>query len=152
VAGHFKTTKNLEMLAEVGRLNGTSSRRASLYCAGHGWPRILGWARNAGVLSDAEFDQQIGASSAILIPYEKYSQSEVMIRAFMLGVPVIGLEHEQLSDLYGGEYPGTVNRLSADLVLATFWNLVESQYRVDMTRVEEKYEEVRRSWVGVLEG
>ena len=70
---------------------------------GRGWPAIDGWDLDDRFLSEEEFSAEIDAAGVVLIPYQRFYQSGVAIRALEGGVPVVGPQHPFLSNLFGDD-------------------------------------------------
>ncbi len=84
VAGQFKPVRDLEMLRWLGpRLR----RRGYIpQIIGRGWPADLeGWDIDSRFVSEAELDQVLGSAAAVVIPYKRYFQSGIMLRALEQG-------------------------------------------------------------------
>jgi hypothetical protein len=106
VLGQWKPARSdeaLTMLARDGDLDGR--RRIS----GRGWAPVEGWDVSDRFLTEAELDEQIRDSAAVVLPYERYFQSGIAIRCLEAGVPVIGKRHPFLEDTFGPAWPGLVS-------------------------------------------
>jgi hypothetical protein len=106
VCGQFKPARNLTLLTQLGPLLAAGGYRALI--AGRGWPSVPGWEVIDGFLSEAELDARIGQADAVLIPYARFYQSGIAVRAVELGVPVVGPDHPFLAELLGLAWPGLV--------------------------------------------
>jgi hypothetical protein len=116
VAGRCKPIRQLELLSELGGRPRTDD--LEFLVLGTGWPDIPGWRRWDGFIPEEAFQRALAESRAVLIPSVEYSQSGVAVQAFEKGTPVIGIRHAQLEQLYGTDYPGMVDELTADAVTA----------------------------------
>ena len=98
VLGQYKADRDVGLLeALAGRL-GSSYR---LEVVGRGWPDIRGWNVDARFVSEAELDALIATSGAILIPYKRFYQSGIAVRALERAVPIVGRAGTSLRELYG---------------------------------------------------
>jgi hypothetical protein len=140
VAGQFKSTRTIDVLEKLGII--AASEGINLVLIGNGWPILAGWKQEKGFVSEGEFQRALAKSTAVLIPYAHYWQSGVAFRALEVGVPVLGLEHEQLATMYGTGYVGIVPELSVEAVVAAL-------RRVSTTPRDEWLQTFRkfRDWV-----
>ena len=93
----------------LSRLHPAAPPRFPLAGCRTGWPQIAGWEVDDRFLSESELDQRIGGSAAVLIPYSRFYQSGIAVRALELGVPVVGPRHPFLMDLFGAQWPGLIS-------------------------------------------
>ena len=107
VCGQYKPARDLELLVSLAPL--LRRRGFRLLVVGRGWPQIAGWEVDDRFLSESELDQRIGGSAAVLIPYSRFYQSGIAVRALELGVPVVGPRHPFLMDLFGAQWPGLIS-------------------------------------------
>ncbi|MBA8921008.1 hypothetical protein HNR24_000941 [Nesterenkonia jeotgali] len=103
--GQYKEARAIDPMVELGRKIGG---RVELRAVGRGWPAIPGWDVRDDFVTESEFTRELQEADAVLLPYKFYQQSGVMVRAFELGIPVVGTPHPQLAQLYGQTWPGTV--------------------------------------------
>lgn len=107
VCGQYKPARDLELLVSLApQLRRLGYR---LLVVGRGWPQIAGWEVDDRFLSESELDQRIGSSAAVLIPYSRFYQSGIAVRALELGVPVVGPRQPFLMDLFGAQWPGLIS-------------------------------------------
>ena len=106
VCGQFKPARNMSLLTELGPMLRRRGYRTVI--AGRGWPSVPGWEVIDGFLSEVELDERIGSSAAVLIPYNRFYQSGIAVRAMELGIPVVGPDHPFLAELFGLAWPGLV--------------------------------------------
>lgn len=142
VAGQYKPSRTLNLLKELGG----QQDNIELVLAGTGWPLIPGWQVLDRFLSEDDLDSLIRNSDAVLLPYERYSQSAMAVRALGLGTPVIGVEHPQLRDIYGHGYRGAVKSLSGPEVLSAFAEVCSISRTHLIKRAFEKQAEWDLSW------
>jgi glycosyltransferase involved in cell wall biosynthesis len=107
VCGQYKPARDLELLVSLAPQ--LRDRGFRLLVVGRGWPEIAGWEVDDRFLSEPELDQRIGESAAVLIPYARFYQSGIAVRALELGVPVVGPRHPFLIDLFGDQWPGLIS-------------------------------------------
>lgn len=100
VLGQWKPDRDIPLLESLV----DSLRGSRLEIVGRGWPQVSGWAVRDAFVSEAELDELISTSSAVLIPYQRYYQSGIAARAIEAAVPVIGRARE-LSSMTGADYP-----------------------------------------------
>jgi glycosyltransferase involved in cell wall biosynthesis len=107
VCGQYKPARDTALLARLGPWLRGRGHRAVI--AGRGWPQVEGWEVIDKFLAEDELDAWIGRSSAVLIPYQRFYQSGIAVRATELGVPVVGPRHPFLAELCGPGWPGLVD-------------------------------------------
>lgn len=107
VAGQYKPARDVELLLRLG----PSIRRLGLEprIIGRGWPPLDGWTIDARFVSEDELDSSIANAAALLLPYSRYFQSGIAVRAVELGTAVVGRRTEFLSGLVGSSYAGLVD-------------------------------------------
>lgn len=149
VLGQFKAARDLETLAEIG------GRIADLgyvpEIRGRGWPAIEGWKVDDRFVPEQEFSEALGGAMCLLIPYTRYYQSEVAVRAIELGVPVVGRATDFLVDLLGSTWPGLVHGPDPTDWLTAIAGVATAQVRgqlVDLARAA--HERSLRSWAEML--
>ncbi len=104
VAGQYKPTRDTTLLAALGprlRADGFEPRIVGL-----GWPSVPGWTHRNEFVSEPQLAAEIATAAAVLVPYHRYWQSNVAVRALEANVPVVGGDTEFLTTLYGPTYPG----------------------------------------------
>jgi glycosyltransferase involved in cell wall biosynthesis len=106
VCGQYKPARDLDLLDVLGPLLRERGYRTRV--AGRGWPKISGWEVDDQFLSEIELDEYIRGSAAVVIPYARFYQSGIAVRALELGVPVVGPHHPFLEDLFGVGWPGLI--------------------------------------------
>ncbi|WP_136642344.1 glycosyltransferase [Subtercola vilae] len=110
VVGQFKPDRDVEGLVEVARqLNG----RLTLEIVGRKWPAVEGWAVRDAFVPEEELDNLIETSTAIVIPYKRFYQSAIAIRALERETPIVGPAGTSLADLLGPD-SGLLVRDSTD--------------------------------------
>jgi glycosyltransferase involved in cell wall biosynthesis len=106
VCGQYKPARDLDLLATLGPL--LRGRGYRTVVIGRGWPSLPGWEVHDRFLSEDELDEHMMRSAAVLIPYSRFYQSGIAIRALELGVPVVGPDHPFLADVFGPGWPGLI--------------------------------------------
>jgi glycosyltransferase involved in cell wall biosynthesis len=107
VLGQYKPARDLDVLAAV-----APSLRAAGWkptVAGRGWPPIPGWRVIDRFLSESGFHELVGSAAVVLLPYRRYFQSGVALRALEVGVPVVGRRTGFLTSVLGANFPGAVD-------------------------------------------
>lgn len=106
VCGQYKPARDIDLLRALGQL--LHQRGYHTVIAGRGWPKVPGWEIHDGFLTEQELDRTISASAAVLIPYSRFYQSGIAVRAVERGIPVVGSDHPFLTELLGTDWPGLV--------------------------------------------
>ncbi|MBF4457332.1 glycosyltransferase [Pseudoclavibacter sp. VKM Ac-2867] len=106
VLGQYKPTRDLDLL---GRLGARLAEHGVLgEIVGRGWPQIPNWTVRSEFVSEEELDRLVASAGAVLVPYTKYWQSGLAIRAAEHSVPVVGAAGGFLDELLGTDNPGLV--------------------------------------------
>jgi hypothetical protein len=100
VLGQYKADRDIRGLRKLAHEAPPSWR---LEVVGRGWPDIEGWRVVSRFVDEDSFDRLIRDSDAVLIPYTRFFQSGVAVRALEAGVPVVGPSVSSLSDLLGSD-------------------------------------------------
>jgi GT2 family glycosyltransferase len=98
VLGQFKQDR------DIGALHTIASELGSeflLEIVGRGWPAVQGWSVDSRFVTESELDHLVHSSSAIVVPYKRFYQSGIAIRALEAGTPIVGRSSSSLADLYG---------------------------------------------------
>ncbi|GAB5077192.1 glycosyltransferase [Arthrobacter sp. AD-310] len=98
VLGQYKQDRDIEVLCALGK---DLAQSCELEVVGRGWPSIAGWKVDARFVPEAELNELIRSSDAVVIPYKRFYQSGIAVRALELGTPIVGRAGTSLSDLYG---------------------------------------------------
>lgn len=98
VLGQYKADRDIDLL---GSLAGRLGQKYDLEIVGRGWPAVQGWNVDARFVPEDELEELITTSDAIVIPYKRFYQSGIAIRALEQAVPVVGRVETSLRDLYG---------------------------------------------------
>ena len=107
VLGQYKPARDLGVMAAIAPALRAGGWEPTV--AGRGWPPIPGWTVIDRFLTEKEFLELLGSSSAVLLPYRYYFQSGVALRALESGVPVVGRQTGFLISIFGTDFPGSVN-------------------------------------------
>jgi glycosyltransferase involved in cell wall biosynthesis len=100
VLGQYKPDRDVEIMTALARKSGLAD--VSLEVVGRGWPAVPGWTIDDRFVPEEELDRLIESSSAVLIPYHRFYQSGIAVRALELGTPVVGPRDSSLQDLFEG--------------------------------------------------
>lgn len=100
VAGQCKPTRDLELLRNLGPILRKKGRRPII--VGRGWPTSLpGWEVSSRYLSEFELDNELGSAAIVLLPYTRYFQSGIVIRALERGTLSISPTTSFASAVFG---------------------------------------------------
>ncbi|MBS3180073.1 MULTISPECIES: glycosyltransferase [unclassified Pseudoclavibacter] len=106
VLGQYKPTRDLDLLEKLGARLTEQGVRGEI--VGRGWPQIQNWTVRAEFVSEEELDLLVATAGAVLVPYTKYWQSGLAIRAAEHSVPVVGAAGGFLDELLGTHNSGLV--------------------------------------------
>jgi hypothetical protein len=140
VLGQYKKARSVHLLAELAR----HLRAHELRLVGRDWPPIEGWHLVPHFVAEEEVDREIASADVVLIPYEDFYQSGVLVRAFEQGTPVVTTSHEQTIALYGRDWPG----------IAPAWTptaVADAIIRATATRRDEVSQRRRSAWTGAVQ-
>ena len=102
VLGQYKADRDLVALEELGR---ELSKTADLEVHGRGWPAIEGWKVVEGFVTELQLDELVAGSAVVLIPYKRFYQSGIAIRALEMGTPFVGPKESVLAEMLGDASP-----------------------------------------------
>jgi hypothetical protein len=106
VLGRYKAARDVGALEHIA----ASCDPAWQYeIVGRGWPAVTGWAVKSAFVSESEFDRLVVTSSAVVIPYRQFFQSDVALRCLEMGTPVVGPRDSSLAELLGPDSPCLVS-------------------------------------------
>lgn len=146
VAGQYKPTRDVDLLGELGHLLAASGFKPTIL--GRGWPEISGWSIRSEFVSEEELERQISGAAVLLLPYTRYFQSGIALRALEMGTPIV-LARNSFAAHVIGDAPGLFNPGDgAEAVAQTIRDTIALQ------RPDELFSEYRRrvdeSWLGLL--
>lgn len=146
VAGQFKPERNLDLLRELGpRLHEIGA--VGKIC-GRGWPEIPGWNVDSRFLGESELDKALSAASAVIIPYSRYYQSGIAIRALELGTMSVSPENSFARDVLGacgviGPTQGVDDWLSAIRRICEDQSIAKSVFEAYRCKVDAEWIVIR---------
>jgi len=151
VLGQFKPARDLALLERLGRSLAARDRRGVI--RGRGWPSIAGWETIEGFIAEEDFDTHLAQAGCLILPYDRYYQSGVALRAMRVGTPVVGRRHDFLEQHWGHDWPGLVDHSASDDVTA--WSeaidRVEQLTRADVAAAyDASRAKVVAEWAGLL--
>lgn len=146
VLGQYKPDRDVRILESIGHAAGQD---AVLEIWGRGWPRVEGWDVHEGFVSEERLNELIHTSSAVVIPYRRFYQSGIAIRALECGVPFVGPQDSSLSDLYDSTTGLLVSSQGASDG-ASWWSAIRrarSMSAQDLERAAQSaFERASKSW------
>lgn len=98
VLGQYKADRDVDLLK---LLAGRLGSKYDFDIVGRGWPAVKGWNVDARFVSEDELEELIVTSGAIIIPYKRFYQSGIAIRALEQSIPIVGRVETSLGELYG---------------------------------------------------
>lgn len=145
VLGQYKADRDI---AGLRRLAASAPPEWRLQIIGRGWPSIDGWQMRNEFVTEEDFDELIRTSHAVLIPYSRFFQSGVAVRALEWGVPVVGPYASSLQIALGDDCRWLVR--DGDWALAVAAAVQEDRAQVS-ARARDLYDRMIRDWLKVLE-
>lgn len=154
VLGQYKADRDVGLLES---LAGRLGSKYQLDVVGRGWPDVKGWNVDPRFVSEAELDELIATSGAILIPYKRFYQSGIAVRALERAVPIVGRAGTSLRELYGpqsrllvpetGAAPGTEQEVEA--WAAAVEHALEHGRTEAALSAQRFHEEATRGWASL---
>ncbi|WP_349034876.1 hypothetical protein [Pseudarthrobacter sp. SORGH_AS 212] len=111
VLGQYKADRDLQALQDLSR---DLSLSAIFEVHGRGWPAIEGWTVIDGFVEEQKLDALMAESAAVLIPYKRFFQSGIAVRALEVGTPFVGPRESVLAEMLGNESGLLVDSESKD--------------------------------------
>jgi len=145
VLGQYKADRDVGGLQ---RIAADAPENWRLEVVGRGWPTIEGWVIKNEFVAEDQFDALVRTSDAVLIPYSRFFQSGVAVRALEWTVPVVGPARSSLRIALGEDSPWLVR--DGDWMPA-LTAAVEAQRDVVASSALALYERVIKDWSGLLE-
>lgn len=148
VLGQYKQDRDMEVLRA---LSAELAGRYELEVVGRGWPSVTGWKVEARFVSESELDELIRSSDVVVIPYKRFYQSGIAVRALELGTPIVGRAQTSLSDIYGKESKLLVQDHDELDAYSRAWSIAvehaikEGAFEARIA-AERKYDEVFDDW------
>lgn len=106
VFGQFKPSRDTDLLVRLG----PALRDAGYapHIVGRGWPELEGWECDDRFVDEASVSEILRDAAVVIIPYRRYYQSGVAVRAIESGTPVVGIRTDFLEEYFGIEWAGLV--------------------------------------------
>lgn len=145
VLGQYKADRDVGGLE---RLAASARSDWHLEIVGRGWPAIDGWNIRSEFVDEAHFDELVRTSHAMVIPYSRFFQSGVAIRALEWGVPVVGPHASSLQIALGDDCRWLVR--DGDWCSAVSAAVEEDRDQV-LARARNLYDRVIGDWLKLLE-
>jgi glycosyltransferase involved in cell wall biosynthesis len=147
VLGQYKPARSLETLLALSAIQQLNERRR---IHGRGWPPVPGWEREDRFLTEQEFDAVLGGARCVVLPYDRYYQSNVAVRALETSVPVLARRHPFLEELLGADWPGFVEGDGWAEALERLNDLAPEQLKDRCLAANEQARHAWRSAMGEL--
>jgi hypothetical protein len=144
VLGQYKVDRDV---AGLERLAASAPLDWRLEIVGRGWPPIEGWDIRSEFVAEERFDELVRTSHVVLIPYSRFFQSGVAIRALEWGVPVVGPYASSLQIALGDDCRWLVK--DGDWASAVAAAVEEDREQVS-ARAQDLYDRVIRDWAKML--
>ena len=144
VFGQYKPARDLDLLERLGpalRADGLVPK-----VVGRGWPEIPGWDIEDRFVAEREVQPLLASAAVVLIPYKKYYQSGVALRALESGTPVVGLRNGFLTEYLGQDWPGLVVSDSIERWVEAIHGAVAVEESAVRTVVQEARSKVSAVW------
>ncbi|MCU1603206.1 MAG: hypothetical protein JWO22_3915 [Frankiales bacterium] len=138
VLGQYKPSRSRAVLDELAR---DASLEGARQIWGRGWPPMTGWDVHDEFLPESRFVEVLSTARCLVLPYDRYFQSDVSLRALERGLPVVASRHPFLEDILGADWPGFVG--------ADGWGA--AVHRVVRVPEEEVFELAASAWQRAIE-
>ncbi|MGI9602027.1 MAG: hypothetical protein ACR2QE_09090 [Acidimicrobiales bacterium] len=136
VLGQYKPVRDLDLLGRLGPALRERGLRPTIL--GRQWPDVPGWDVRDAFVPEAELTDTIARAEAVIVPYTRYYQSGIAIRAAEVAVPVVGRRHPFLADLFGDEWPGLVGGDHVDEWLGAVEGVLAADVAVPVTAYHQR--------------
>lgn len=100
--GQYKPDRDLGALRAIAACGPSNARYEVI---GRGWPAIEGWEVTDAFVAEWTFMDLLATSSVVVIPYRRFFQSEVAVRALECGTAIVGPADSSLRELLGDGHP-----------------------------------------------
>jgi hypothetical protein len=144
VLGQYKADRDV---AGLERLAASAPSDWHLEIVGRGWPSIDGWNIRSEFVPEAHFDELVRTSHVVLIPYSRFFQSGVAIRALEWGVPVVGPYASSLRIALGDDCRWLVKDGDWTSAVAA---AVEEDSELVLARAQDLYNRMVDDWSKML--
>ncbi|WP_245988772.1 hypothetical protein [Flexivirga caeni] len=146
VLGQWKRDRDLRLMETIATV---APGDWELRVVGRGWPKIDGWHIDNRFVSEREFDERLVESSVVLIPYTRFYQSGVAIRALEKRVPVVGPRQSALARIFGKDSNLLAGDDYEDWILAIRYAISMPQEELD-TICRRYNKHTTDSWLSVV--
>ncbi|MFI6492300.1 hypothetical protein [Streptomyces sp. NPDC050564] len=149
VLGQYKPDRDIELMESVAR---ELPDEVSLRVAGRGWPEVAGWSVDSRFISEGELETMLsGESTVVLVPYRRFFQSGIAMRALENLVPVVGPADSSLAAVFGslGTLPSSQEPQAWVRAIHRAFDTDDQKLRAQLGR--QAYAS-SRAWKSVLEG
>jgi hypothetical protein len=107
VIGQWKPARDVDLLRQLGPA--LRARGSEPAITGRHWPDVEGWDVRSAFVSEETIEEELRATTCVVLPYKHFFQSDVAVRALEAQVPVVGPRQPFLEDLFGADWPGLVS-------------------------------------------
>ncbi|MDJ0455359.1 hypothetical protein [Gordonia amicalis] len=145
VLGQYKPSRSLDALRELLPLRQLGYR---LEIVGRGWPTVEGWDVRSEFVPEDELETLLKTSDLLVIPYSRFYQSGVAVRALECCVPIVAPKHEHICELYGVDWPGLVDSSRGWHEAAL--HVLDCETEALERRGKELMRVTRTSWASIL--
>jgi hypothetical protein len=153
VLGQHKTARDLTVLEGIGALAPQGLPGVSLRIRGRGWPLVRGWDVDPMFLDEEQFAKNLSASDVIVVPYARYFQSNVAVRALEAGVGVVIPRSDFAEALLGPSYPGLCTSMEATEWIEAIRAVSTPGERAAQLERREHYGRIaRQQWRAAIDG
>lgn len=148
VLGQYKPDRDLDLMRA---LAAAAEPEWDLRVVGRGWPELPGWSVDSRFVTEDEFDERIIGSTVVLIPYTRFFQSGVAIRALEHRVPFVGPRGSTLADLVGADSPLLAGPHHQDWIESIRYAATMPTEELEDVRLRY-LEQAQRSWTRITAG
>ncbi len=143
VLGQYKANRDLSVLERL-----AETRRAGWHyeILGRGWEAVPGWKTVDRYVPEAELNELIRASDAVVIPYRWFFQSDIAVRSLEWCTPIVGPKQSSLASLVG-QGTGWLTDDNWELAVAT---AVETEREEVLEVAKYAYDRARSEWTSWL--
>ncbi len=99
VLGQYKKSRDIDAMRRIS--NHPPMASYSFEIVGRGWPPVDGWSVRDEFVPETQLDELLSTSAAVVIPYTRFYQSGIAIRALENLTPVVGPAGTSLDEIFG---------------------------------------------------
>jgi hypothetical protein len=98
VLGQYKISRDLQVMEKLA--SNPEFESVKFEIVGRGWPDVPGWSKESQFVSESRLEELLASATAVVIPYSRFYQSGIAIRALENLCPVVGPLNSSLREVF----------------------------------------------------